>query len=75
MVHTLQMVAKFSRTMPGHITEEQISFLADLAGLQFPERDLRAVASALSAHLALGEALLRTNLADVLPTFDPRWHD
>ena len=61
--------------MPTHITEEQISFLANLAGLQFPERDLRSVADALSAYLALGEVLLRTDLADVLPTSDPHWHD
>ncbi len=64
-----------SRPTPTHITEEQISFLADLAGLQFPERDLRSVASALSAHLALGDVLLREDLANVLPTSDPRWHD
>lgn len=75
IVHSSYMVAKLSRTMPTHITEEQISFLANLAGLQFPERDLRSLASALSAYLSAGELLLRTDLADVLPTSDPRWHD
>ena len=75
MVHSVYMDAESSCPTPTHITEEQISFLADLAGLQFPERDLRSVASALSAHLALGDVLLREDLANVLPTSDPRWHD
>jgi hypothetical protein len=75
MVHSVYMDAESSCPTPTHITEEQISFLADLADLQFPERDLRSVASALSAHLALGDVLLREDLANVLPTTDPRWHD
>ncbi len=75
IVHSVHMVGRSSRMVPSHVTEEQVAFLANLAGLQFPERDLRPVASALSAYLDLGEVLLRADLADVLPTPDPRWHD
>jgi hypothetical protein len=58
-------------------SEQEVAWLAALAGVPVLEEDLKPLAEALAAHAEFVEPLLRAELppGDTMPHFDPRWLD